>query len=146
MRYAQEGLYLIEIRNYANLYNIQTSLDIYGYNFKNLVPDIFIVLSFGIGIRILAYISLVCSLPDSYFNMFINWLIAIPTKLKILWQKRSQKKKEIEKPLMENDFLQQSVEVREENIKNLQENKIELKEDVVSEEEDLTKVGEIPDQ
>lgn len=133
LRYAQETLYLIEIKNYANIYDIQKSLDLFGYKFSNLIPNIFIVLAFGVGIRIVGYICLILSLPDSYFFRLINWIKAIPTKVKNLkiWKRE---KKEIEKSLVENDFLQQSVENREIEIQNMKENTIQIKEEIKEEE------------
>jgi ABC-type multidrug transport system ATPase subunit len=105
LRWMQECVYLIEIGKYEKIYNIQTGMDILDYNFNNLIPNIFIGLAFGVGVRIIAYICLVASAPDSWFSRFMSFIFSIPALIKRM--KCCQKKKEtnLSDSLIENDSL-----------------------------------------
>ena len=74
LRYSQEIVYLIELEKYTQIFNVQTSLDIFGYQFGNWWSGVALI-CYAIALRILAYLALLY-VPDTVFiKRGFRWLI-----------------------------------------------------------------------
>jgi hypothetical protein len=73
--YSQQVSYLIELKEYSSIYNIQKSLNIFGYKQEKMNLWICLILVYGIAFRFLALIVLYCTAPNSlWYRMlaFVN--------------------------------------------------------------------------
>ena len=68
VRYTQEALYLIELRCYQSIYNIETSLSVFGYELNDLLLCVGLIPVFGVVFRILSLIMLYQINDDSFLN------------------------------------------------------------------------------
>jgi len=68
MRYAQEALYIIELRHFDNIYDISTSLSIFGYELNDLTMCICLIPVFGVVFRLLTLFMLYQINDDSFLN------------------------------------------------------------------------------
>jgi ABC-type multidrug transport system ATPase subunit len=79
LSFGLETGYLLELRYYKNIYNINKSMSLFGYQFKDLHWMWGAMLAYGVGFRVLAYIALWCSRPDSLVvlikNTITNWTL-----------------------------------------------------------------------
>ncbi|EFC41188.1 predicted protein [Naegleria gruberi] len=76
IRYAQEALYLIEIKYYKDIFDISSSLEMFDYHLEDLDYCIFMIPVFGIVFRLLTLIVLYQKSDDSLWNtclMFISY-------------------------------------------------------------------------
>ena len=69
LKYSHEAIYLNEMQYYQHLYNLTTSLDNMGYEWNDRVFNPIILLAFGIGFRVAAFIAMVCVKPSSLFKL-----------------------------------------------------------------------------
>lgn len=74
IRWSTELIYLVEIKEYdrLNLYKIDRALNFYYYSFDNVWKNAVILVSFGIGFRILAFVIMHQSKPNSITNKVVN--------------------------------------------------------------------------
>jgi hypothetical protein len=77
IRYGQEALYLLEVKWYAEIYNIQSGLKLFGYHEEDLLWCILMVPAIGIAIRVLAYMSLLSSIPGSLMHRITGWILDV---------------------------------------------------------------------
>lgn len=79
LSFGLEMCYLTEIRYYKHIYNIQRSLDLFGYEMKDMKWMWGALLAYGFAFRIMAVIALWCSRPDSIVllikNTISNWIL-----------------------------------------------------------------------
>jgi len=59
LRWGQEAVYITEVNQYRNVYNISTGLEVLGYSSDNYRMDLVMMLSLGIAFRIFAFIFMV---------------------------------------------------------------------------------------
>ncbi|KAL0482318.1 hypothetical protein AKO1_012987 [Acrasis kona] len=77
MRYAQELLYLYELKQYNKVYgeeNLAHSLKRLGYSYNNEVMCALVLTAFGFGFRILAFFFLYTHKENTYYQSFVMWL------------------------------------------------------------------------
>lgn len=75
LRWAQELIYVIEIREYAKLevYEIQKGMTLYSYTYDAMWQNsLILALGYGIGLRICAFVVLWQSKPNSIFSRGVN--------------------------------------------------------------------------
>ena len=78
VRWATELIYLVEIQEYHNMkiYNIDRALEFYMFSFDNMWKTSVILVSWGIATRILAFILLQQSKPNSISNLIVYFVRA----------------------------------------------------------------------
>jgi hypothetical protein len=72
LRYGLESMYVNEIQQFSSIYNIDRSLDLLDYQISNSASNWQYILYFGIFFRIVAWILLVCTRQNSFFQNFIR--------------------------------------------------------------------------
>ncbi|KAL9646021.1 hypothetical protein ABK040_012080 [Willaertia magna] len=77
IRYGQEALYILEVKEYSKVFNIETGMDILGYNLDDYWWCIMSVPLFGLLYRFLAYLSLFTLRPDGYFQQFVSYILDV---------------------------------------------------------------------
>jgi hypothetical protein len=83
--FAQQATYVAEIRKYDDFYDINKSLDIYGYKENNLLMCIGVLIAYGMVFRILALLAMHCTKPNNFLSRGTasvnNQIIQIKNKL-----------------------------------------------------------------
>lgn len=74
-RWGQEMIYILEIRRYGLIYDIRPSLKSWSYNIDDFWKNYGILLAYGIGFRILAYLVLLNFQPTSYLNIILKFVL-----------------------------------------------------------------------
>jgi hypothetical protein len=75
IRYGQEALYLMEVKWYKDIYNIESGMKLFGYQLSDMLWCVLMVPVFGILIRVLAYICLIGAMPGSLVNRVMSWIV-----------------------------------------------------------------------
>ncbi len=74
LRYCLEVIYLNELLQYQHLYDINTSLQLFGYAVEDMRWIYFVIIGFGLLFRAIAFVCLHCSKPNSWFNFVVRYL------------------------------------------------------------------------
>ena len=77
LRYAQEALYLTEITKYKIIYDVTSSLELFGYKFENWWWTVLSTALFGLFYRVLAYIALLLLPPDVWVRRWLSFVFDI---------------------------------------------------------------------
>ena len=108
VRYAQEALYLMEIKYYKDIFDIRSSLEVFDYDLSNIDFCIGMIPVFGVAFRILTLIALYQKSDDSlwstlwmYFTYYSNVdNLKLTAKSFLKKFKRTKKKNENEELLL----------------------------------------------
>ncbi|KAL0478274.1 hypothetical protein AKO1_008529 [Acrasis kona] len=74
LQYCYQALYIIEIRQFSDVYDLKRSLDIMGFKLENLGLCAGIIVAIGFVFRLVALILLVSTKPSSFGYKIVRWL------------------------------------------------------------------------
>eukprot|EP01080_Neovahlkampfia_damariscottae_P000220 gene220-4466_t len=75
LRWGMESLYCFEITKFSKIYNIQYSLETWGYHPERFWMNFGILIGIGVLLRVISFFSLMAYQPNSIINILFKWFL-----------------------------------------------------------------------